>query len=33
MHAYDTVDQSIIWMIIKKHLAPLKKEITEKFNE
>jgi uncharacterized protein with HEPN domain len=33
IHAYDTVDPSIIWMIIKKHLAPLKKEITEKFNE
>jgi uncharacterized protein with HEPN domain len=32
IHAYDTVDQSIIWAIIKKHLEPLKKEITEKLN-
>jgi uncharacterized protein with HEPN domain len=30
IHAYDTVDPSIIWAIIKKHLEPLKKEITEK---
>lgn len=32
IHAYDTVDPSIIWAIIKKHLEPLKKEITEKLN-
>ena len=32
IHTYDTVDQSIIWAIIKKHLEPLKKEITEKLN-
>jgi uncharacterized protein with HEPN domain len=31
IHAYDTIDPSIIWAIIKKHLGPLKKEITEKF--
>jgi uncharacterized protein with HEPN domain len=30
IHAYDAVDQSIIWAIIKKHMDPLKKEITEK---
>lgn len=30
IHAYDAVDPSIIWAIIKKHLDPLKKEITEK---
>ena len=33
IHAYDTVDPSIVWAIIKKHLEPLKKEITEKLNE
>jgi len=32
IHAYDTVDPSIIWAIIKKHLGPLKNEITEKLN-
>jgi uncharacterized protein with HEPN domain len=32
IHAYDTVDPSIIWAIIKKHFEPLKKEITEKLN-
>jgi uncharacterized protein with HEPN domain len=32
IHAYDTVDQSIIWAIIKKHLEPLKREISEKLN-
>jgi uncharacterized protein with HEPN domain len=32
IHAYDAVDPSIIWAIIKKHLEPLKKEITEKLN-
>jgi uncharacterized protein with HEPN domain len=30
IHAYDAIDPSIIWAIIKKHLGPLKKEITEK---
>ena len=30
IHAYDTVDPSIIWAIIKRHLDPLKKEIIEK---
>ena len=29
IHAYDAVDPSIIWAIIKRHLDPLKKEITE----
>ena len=32
IHAYDTIDPSIIWTIIKRHLDPLKKEITEKLN-
>jgi uncharacterized protein with HEPN domain len=30
IHAYDAVDPSIIWAIIKKHLDPLKAEIIEK---
>ena len=30
IHAYDSVDPSIIWAIIKKHLTPLKSEISEK---
>jgi len=30
IHAYDSMDQSIIWAIIKNHLGPLKKEIVEK---
>jgi uncharacterized protein with HEPN domain len=32
IHAYDTVDPSIVWAIIKNHLDPLKKEIIEKQN-
>jgi len=27
IHGYDTIDPSIIWAIIKKHLQPLKSEI------
>lgn len=27
IHAYDAIDPSIIWAIIKKHLEPLKIEI------
>jgi uncharacterized protein with HEPN domain len=30
IHTYDTVDSSIIWAIIKKHLDPLKTEIIVK---
>ena len=29
IHAYDAIDPSIIWAIIKRHLDPLKKEIIE----
>ncbi len=29
IHAYDAVDPSIIWAIIKRHLDPLKEEIIE----
>lgn len=27
IHGYDTIDPSIIWAVIKKHLQPLKSEI------
>ena len=30
IHAYDAIDSSIVWAIIKKHLSPLKTEIIEK---
>jgi uncharacterized protein with HEPN domain len=30
IHAYDTIDQSIIWMIIKRHLKPLYEEVKDK---
>lgn len=32
IHTYDTVDSSMIWAILKKHLPPLKKEITTKLS-
>ncbi|WP_295650570.1 HepT-like ribonuclease domain-containing protein [uncultured Mucilaginibacter sp.] len=30
VHAYDTIDDSIIWSIVKRHIAPLKQEVVEK---
>jgi uncharacterized protein with HEPN domain len=30
IHAYDAVDSSMIWVIIKRHLQPLKEEIIQK---
>ncbi len=30
VHAYDTIDDSIIWSILKKHIVPLKEEVSEK---
>lgn len=30
IHAYDSIDDSIVWMIIQRHLPELKKEIEEK---
>ena len=32
IHAYDSVDTSIIWTIIKRYLAPLEEEIIKKIN-
>jgi uncharacterized protein with HEPN domain len=29
IHAYDSVDDSIVWAIIKNHLPPLKAEVEE----
>ena len=33
IHAYDSIDDTIIWAILKKHLIPLKIEITEMLNK
>jgi len=33
IHAYDAVDSSMIWVVIKKYLTPLKEEVTSKINE
>ena len=30
IHAYDAVDSSMVWAIIKRHLTPLKEEIKSK---
>lgn len=30
IHAYDKLDDSIIWIVITKHLGPLKEEVKEK---
>ena len=30
IHAYDAVDSSMIWAILKKHLGPLKEEVNNK---
>lgn len=30
IHAYDTVDPSIVWALIRKHLGPLKKEVASR---
>lgn len=30
IHAYDNVDDSVIWVILKKHLPELEKEVLQK---
>jgi len=30
IHAYDMLDDSVIWIVITKHLTPLKEEVSEK---
>src|ERR1700761_7355786 len=32
VHSYDSVDDEIVWAIIKRHLIPLKEEISSKLN-
>lgn len=32
IHAYDAVDSSMIWAILKKHLGPLKVEASKKLS-
>ncbi len=29
IHAYDAIDSSMVWVIIKRHLSPLKDEILD----
>ncbi len=29
VHAYDSIDNSIVWAILSKHLKPLKSEVTK----
>lgn len=33
VHAYDGIDDSIIWVIINKHLQPLKEEVEKLLKE
>jgi uncharacterized protein with HEPN domain len=33
VHAYDSIDNSIIWVIIKKHLQPLRNEAEKLLSE
>jgi uncharacterized protein with HEPN domain len=30
VHSYDSVDDEMVWAIIKRHLTPLKEEVTQK---
>ncbi len=30
IHAYDSIDNSIVWVILKKYLDPLKQEVLKK---
>ena len=32
IHNYDSIDDSVVWSIIKKDLAPLKEDILQKLN-
>jgi len=33
VHAYDSIDNSIVWVIIKRHLPHLQKEISDKLTQ
>jgi uncharacterized protein with HEPN domain len=30
IHAYDSIDNSIVWVILKRYLSPLKEEVIKK---
>ncbi len=30
VHAYDSIDNSIVWVVLKRYLSPLKEEVTKK---
>ena len=32
VHSYDSIDDEIVWAIIKRHIQPLKKEVADKLN-
>ncbi|HEY4324787.1 MAG TPA: DUF86 domain-containing protein [Mucilaginibacter sp.] len=32
VHSYDSIDDELVWAIIKKHLKPLKNEVEAKLN-
>ena len=32
IHAYDAIDSSMVWAIIKRYLTPLKEEVNQKLN-
>lgn len=32
IHSYDNIDSSVIWAIVKNHLAPLKREVISLIN-
>ena len=33
IHAYDAIDNTMVWYVIKKQLAPLKEEVSKKIKE
>lgn len=33
IHSYDNIDNAIVWMVLKRHLPILKKEIIRLYNE
>ena len=33
VHSYDSIDDAIVWAIIKKHLKPLQEEVSEKLKK
>jgi uncharacterized protein with HEPN domain len=33
IHAYDSIDNTIVWVILQKYMQPLKKEVLQKLEE